>query len=616
MSRYKDDEWDLICYAYKKQSSSKIIFKLDCSSENAKILIEQIKLVIYSSMMDTQQKGSARLINISIKLGQRLKKIANICLKHKCNFSNIQLCKEAVEELITYLCSLNKRTVRVYLKELNLINQTKLKYKIENFGLDEKDLKKIEKIVNNLDSDSKQTTLIPTRVYADFITKSLDYIDEYYSQLEQIRKFSLEYFQCDYDADQFSDLVVRYKLKNLFKRIGIKNQSKPTVLYSHFQCIAGMIIMCFSGMRISEMQNLPINAYTTITYNGQKIHVLNGFTSKKTISGLIKTTWITSSAIEKAVKCLRVICEIHKSYFEYKKIITPSNNNQPHFNILELENYPLFPSFSHNGKEQPRYGIPVVEVYQSMNTWVERLLNPTPFSQEDLDELYAFNPLEDWDAYKDLQIGKSWRFKTHQFRRTLTVYSIRSGLVKVPTLKKQLQHISYDMTIHYGNNAIDSSNYIFEPDLINEFNNERLEHTTDLFLNIIEQDDVLFGIRGTGLETQKAKLRNLYSDRKNTEKLIKTGQIHYKKTPLGGCTLDTNCDRLSFAYTTACLTCDNAVFDQSSVKKLEIVRNSLVEQLSKYESGNYFHDQLRIEIKSIEKVLEKRITLVEVAKNV
>lgn len=135
------------------------------------------------------------------------------------------------------------------------------------------------------------------------------------------------------------------------------------------------------------------------------------------------------------------------------------------------------------------------------------------------------------------------------------------------------------MTLHYGNNAVDSTNYIFEPDLINEFNNERrLEHTTDLFLNILEQDDVLFGIRGTGLETQKGKLRNLYSDRKNTEKLVKQVSYTTKETPLGGCTLDTNCDRLGFAYTTACVTCDNAVFDHSSVKKLEIVKNALEKQ--------------------------------------
>ena len=616
LSRYKDSEWDLMGYAYKKQSSSRVIFKLDNNSENAKILIEQIKLILYSVMMNAQQRGSARLINVLIKLGQRLKKIANICLKHECNFSNMRLCKEAVEELITYLCALNKRSAVTYLKELHKINDTKFKYKIENFGLADKDLKKIEKIVNDLDSDSKQTILIPTRIYADIITKSLDYIDQYYSQIEQIKQFSLEYFQGEFDADGFKNLVSRYKLEKLFKILGIEKQFLFKALYSHFQCIAGMMIMCFSGMRISEMQNLPINAYTTTTYNGQEIHVLNGLTSKKTVSGLRTTTWITSSAIGKAVECLRVICEIHKSYYEYKKFIAPSKFRRPDLNILELENYPLFPSFSFAGKEQPRYGIPVSEVYQAMNNWVERLLNPKPFTQEDLDELYAFNPLEDWDDYEDLQIGKSWRFKTHQFRRTLTVYSIRSGLVKVPTLKKQLQHISYDMTLHYGNNAVDSTNYIFEPDLINEFNNERLEHTTDLFLNILEQDDVLFGIRGTGLETQKGKLRNLYSDRKNTEKLIKAGQLHYKETPLGGCTLDTNCDRLGFAYTTACVTCDNAVFDTSSVKKIEIVKNSLEKQLSKYESGNYFHDQLKIEIKSIDKVLKKRITLIEVTQDV
>ena len=39
LSKYKDSEWDLMGYAYKKQASSRVIFKLDNNSENAKILI-------------------------------------------------------------------------------------------------------------------------------------------------------------------------------------------------------------------------------------------------------------------------------------------------------------------------------------------------------------------------------------------------------------------------------------------------------------------------------------------------------------------------------------------------------------------------------------------------
>ena len=45
LSRYKDNEWDLMCYAYKKQSSSRVIFQLDNNSENAKILIEHLNVV-------------------------------------------------------------------------------------------------------------------------------------------------------------------------------------------------------------------------------------------------------------------------------------------------------------------------------------------------------------------------------------------------------------------------------------------------------------------------------------------------------------------------------------------------------------------------------------------
>ena len=134
LSRYKDSEWDLMCYAYRKQSSSKVIFQLDNNSENAKVLIGQVKLVLYSAMMEAQQNSYARLINVTIKLGQRLKKIANICLRHGCNFSNIRLCKEAMEDIVKHICGLKKRSALIYLKEFHKINNTKLKYQIENFG--------------------------------------------------------------------------------------------------------------------------------------------------------------------------------------------------------------------------------------------------------------------------------------------------------------------------------------------------------------------------------------------------------------------------------------------------------------------------------------------------
>ena len=357
-----------------------------------------------------------------------------------------------MNDILKYLCNLQKSTASIYVKEFTAINNTKLKYGFDNFGITEKEIKKLEKFVKNMESDAKQTTLIPTNIYADFITKSLDYIDHYHSQINQIRQFGLELYSEKFSVEDYRELISHYKLDALHEAVGIENQVSSYSLFTSFQSIAAMVIMCFSGMRINELQNLPINTYSTTTYNGEKIYLLNGFTSKKTVSGLRCTTWITSDKISKAIECLKVICEIHREFYSLKKFFSGSYGKHKNLKMLELEDYPLFPSFGNTGTPQPRYGIPVTEVYQGMNNWVERLLNPINFTKEDLNELYIFNPLEDWESYEDIEIGKPWRFKTHQFRRSLTVYSIRSGLVKIPTLKKQLQHISYDMTLHYGNN--------------------------------------------------------------------------------------------------------------------------------------------------------------------
>lgn len=63
---------------------------------------------------------------------------------------------------------------------------------------------------------------------------------------------------------------------------------------------------------------------------------------------------------------------------------------------------------------------------------------------------------------KKFNIGNDWTFKTHQYRRSLAVYSIQSGIVfLLGSIKNQFKHLFREMSYYYQNNCINAKN-LFE----------------------------------------------------------------------------------------------------------------------------------------------------------
>jgi hypothetical protein len=79
--------------------------------------------------------------------------------------------------------------------------------------------------------------------------------------------------------------------------------------------------------------------------------------------------------------------------------------------------------------------------------YIDRLRQRTfpTITQEDIVELKLIDPHRAWEAEPDFAVGAGWPFTRHQLRRTLALYAQRSGLVSLPSLKRQLQHITQEM---------------------------------------------------------------------------------------------------------------------------------------------------------------------------
>ncbi len=86
---------------------------------------------------------------------------------------------------------------------------------------------------------------------------------------------------------------------------------------------------------------------------------------------------------------------------------------------------------------------------------------------------------------------------------------------------------------------------------------------------------------------------------------MKDNRIAYKQTPLGGCTMNGTCDKLSLAHISACVTCPKAIFNDRSVKALSTLKTSLSKIIQRFDEGSPYRQQTDLEIKAIDKLLEK-----------
>lgn len=105
--------------------------------------------------------------------------------------------------------------------------------------------------------------------------------------------------------------------------------------------------------------------------------------------------------------------------------------------------------------------------------------------------------------YKDIEIGKAWRFRSHQYRRSLAVYSIQSGIVSLGALQIQLKHQFREMTLYYSNGASYAKKLFNIPrdHIANDFDQIKPELETLAYIKeVLFSEDKLYGGHGKFVE--------------------------------------------------------------------------------------------------------------------
>lgn len=429
-------------------------------------------------------------------------------------------------------------TLSSLLRLLVLVNTGESKLNVSVVG--KETLKLLYKNNRQYRETLKQHAPIPTRIYSNIITNLLEYLENWEKVADEHIDLLLECYRLKVrhaSRYKYSSNLKTKASKALIAFITTQTSDftvkQISAALTVVQLVSKLIIQVFTGMRDEEAQTLPFNCIETITSNGQMHYVIGGRTTKFNHGKIQRTKWVTNLEGIRAVQAAQKVAEA----IYISQGITSEE-------IMKLsDNPPLFISNSYMGltgkpisREYAQFGIGHLSLSKSGKL---RYMIPN-IEEEDLYELEQLDPHRAWRSEEKFQIGARWSLTTHQLRRSLALYAHRSGLVSLPSLRRQLQHITSEMTSYYAKGSPFAEDF-FNNDknhFGHDWQNSQFESASlGYIFNVLLSKDVLYGGHAHWVEhTLKDKDGEVLVDRKETMNRFKKGEISYKETIVGGCT--------------------------------------------------------------------------------
>ena len=431
-------------------------------------------------------------------------------------------------------------------------------------------------------SNKNQTEIIPPRLYGLWLNEAWSIIDEFEKHSINIKNLIFQlikenpYHRNNYTRDMRSNAwqswIRDFKLTQLANSRNFSTNRRTFHLYlSDVMLICKGLIHFYSGMRDDEVLSLNYHCLQLDKVNNRKKARLLGNTTKY-IGSNKPAQWVTTVDIERTIIVLQTIVE------PLSTLINVTVNPK----ILKGETpCPLFlsPNYIQSKEYRKRHPSGKTKIWNGNSSSFSNnsLFNKDlmKITEEDIQYLEKFEPERNW-RQSEYAVGKIWHLKTHQFRRSLAVYSAQSGLVSIGSLQAQLKHLCQEVTFYYGNNAERAAN-IFDIESKNHMAHQFIKEKpiadyTAWVWQILFSDEKLGGINGRIIErtikgnTPEARVI-IRQDRKKTIKQFKDGQRAYTDTPLGGCETITPCDKKLMHSLTACIDCNRADLKPSKVSR-------------------------------------------------
>ena len=423
--------------------------------------------------------------------------------------------------------------------------------------------------INDFSAEHHQTSIIPSRILAESIRQRWIQIEEIETNLTNLIKFLDMYIESERFASgetminkykwdcnktlQWNEAINFYQLNNLFKKYSLKNRINFKGFITKIQGTCRHLLHVYTGMRNGEMLNTQSNCLESVSTNSGICRIIS--TTSKFTGTNQNARWITSKEVERIIFILRSINQVIVKHYN-----------------LNLDDLPLFLSgniFVEKGKIRANENIRAKRKFDKKDELAldYSLLRLNIEDKQEIEEI-DFNK-----NIRDLEIGEQWEFKTHQYRRSLAVYSIQSGLVSLGALQIQMKHLFREMTLYYSNGASYARKLFDIPKehIAYEFDKLKPELDTLAYIkNVIFSDEKLFGAHGSFVENNTKQNNHefktyILENRDKTLKQFKNGEIAYKETALGGCIATEACDSRLTRSITACFNCHGGILKKSKV---------------------------------------------------
>lgn len=577
VSYYGDNKWDFT--GYDLTEKSRVLSFTHWAKNDDTLLIRNIisemKELIFIYIWF--RPGSKFKVKCISDLGHILNIFGRYCLE-----TSLTLKEFLSSEKHLSICLFSLKPSTMYAARRFLLAFNKVDTKLNPFFIyDLTSLPSLSKIINNYRNNLKQVSPIPPRIYLKYIDIINTKILTLHSNIEKLLLFitsvkqyndtvrlltsNQRYIKKD-SSEEFKKLIKNNESDVFFEEFNANKNIHGTIFLLNsifFTC--RLAIQMYTGMRVGEATALISDCADTYLKNNNKYYIIKGRTSKLAEH---ETQWITNEIGFKSVSIAsRISKRIAESTNDIKKLTKP---------------IPLFIRVSYLGiLLSPPKRISENFLIAELNSFDElrktKWLN-IMILEEDINELRKIDPFRAWESEKNLCIGNQWPLQTHQFRRTLALYCVRSGMVSLTSLKRQLQHLSIQMTLYYSKGSNFSKNLLANEK--NHFANEFQEaqsyiQALDYIQLLIQHSNELHGVQGKIIN----KIAPISVDRNKTIKQFKIGQLAYTETCLGGCTSLDPCNQRAIRSIVGCLDCKNAILQRDKLENVIVAQRNLVNKL-------------------------------------
>lgn len=590
-SRFGDSSWNMSSMSTDGTSIKTLYFyETDSTSaSNFDLLIrEQHKALIWLHMDagKTRAWTTLRSTNLALTIWCRKAAIRKIDLYTV--LTNPELVTEGSQELNTLYVDLTSAALKTLWRHRQQLNAPA-----------DLQLQRLRRALNKearSRPETQQTPLIPSRVYCSILAA----LDGYMGIIEGEIDTLLDVFVQDRVApnNAVKNLTPRQRrisqsstLAIATKRIeGLGYELEPGAGLGRFvegrlaehQVALMLVIAAYTGMRVGEASILPCEgALAEFEHMGSTHYELQGATHKLSKGVKHRATWITSHQGARAVQLAQRIA----------RVVHEKHGKPPKVGQQAL----LFSSLANP------YRAMSDTTFQRCLILLRRAVCPV-IEQSDIDELDRLELARGW-ARDDILAGQHWPLAFHQLRRSLAVYAHRSGMVSLPALKAQLQHITQEMTAYYADGFSRAVNLVFDKKhFSHEWQAAKAESSYFAYaFGVLFSDEDLLG-QGAERMANTVEPRS----RQDTLRLFVENKLAYRETPLGGCASTEACktDPLEpIPYHCLETNCANQVVFGKRLEHIIKFQSSAVAALERDEAGSVEH---RLEARHLEVLLKAR----------